>query len=164
MNNETNPYQAPQSKVENIAPNQDIQYVGFWARVAAGIIDSIAIMVVTLPLMYLAYGGGVFTDFSDSSMVKGPMDVIINWILPIVAVILFWTYKQATPGKMIFGAKIVDAKTGEKPSLGQWVIRYIGYFPASIVFFLGLMWVGWDKRKQGWHDKMAGTVVVYDNG
>jgi len=65
---------------------------------------------------------------------------------------------------MIFGAKIVDATTGEKPSLGQWVIRYIGYFPASIIFFLGLMWVGWDKRKQGWHDKMAGTVVVYENG
>lgn len=164
MNNETNPYQAPQSKVENISPNQETKYVGFWARVAAGIIDSLAMLVVTVPLMYVAYGSGFFTDFSDSSMVKGPMDIIINWVFPVVAIILFWTYKQATPGKMIFGAKIVDAKTGEKPSLGQWIIRYIGYFPATIVFFLGLMWVGWDKRKQGWHDKMANTVVVYDKG
>ncbi len=164
MNNETNPYQTPQSKVESIAIQQGTHYVGFWARVAAAIIDTLILLVVTLPLMYAVYGSDSLSNFSGSSMVKGPMDVIINWILPIIAIILFWTYKQATPGKMIFGAKIVDAKTGEKPTLGQWVIRYIGYFPATIVFFLGLMWVGWDKRKQGWHDKMAGTVVIYEKG
>jgi len=91
MNNETNPYQTPQSKIENISTQQGTHYVGFWARVAAGIIDSLVLMVVTLPLMYAVYGSGYFTDLSDSSMVKGPMDIIINWILPIVAIILFWT-------------------------------------------------------------------------
>ena len=30
----------------------------------------------------------------------------------------------------------------------------------GFVFFLGLFWVAWDKKKQGWHDKLAKTVVI----
>lgn len=165
MSIEDNPYQTPQSNTELMTPKgQNQRYVGFWARVAAAIIDSLLLMVITLPLIFLVYGSDYFLNVSDDAFFKGIWDVLINWILPIVAIFLFWTYKQATPGKMIFGAKIVDAKTGEKPRLGQWVIRYIGYFPAILALGLGLMWVGWDKRKQGWHDKMAGTVVVYEQG
>jgi uncharacterized RDD family membrane protein YckC len=40
--------------------------------------------------------------------------------------------------------------------------RYLGYYDSTIPFLLGLMWVGIDKRKQGWHDKLAGTVVIRD--
>ena len=72
----------------------------------------------------------------------------------------FWVYRQATPGKMAIHAKIVDAKTGEKPSIRQYLIRYIGYIIATIPFGIGILWVGWDKKKQGWHDKLACTVVV----
>jgi uncharacterized RDD family membrane protein YckC len=61
---------------------------------------------------------------------------------------------------MAIAARIVDAKTGGKPTSGQWLIRYVGYFVSSIPFGLGLFWVAFDARKQGWHDKMAGTVVV----
>jgi uncharacterized RDD family membrane protein YckC len=74
--------------------------------------------------------------------------------------VLFWIYRQATPGKMAISARIVDAKTGQAPSTRQLVIRYLGYFVSTIPFGLGLMWVGFDPRKQGWHDKLAGTVVV----
>ena len=140
MSGENNPYQAPQSNTELVTPaNLNQRYVGFWARVAAGIIDSLLIMVVTVPLIFLVYGSDYFMNVSDDAFFKGAWDLLINWVLPIVAIFLFWTYKQATPGKMIFGAKIVDAKTGEKPSIGQWVIRYVGYFPSMLVLFLGLM-------------------------
>ncbi|MFC6518537.1 RDD family protein [Undibacterium arcticum] len=61
---------------------------------------------------------------------------------------------------MVIGARIVDAKTGGSPSFAQHVIRYLGYFVSTIPFCLGLIWVGIDKKKQGWHDKLAGTVVV----
>ena len=40
------------------------------------------------------------------------------------------------------------------------MIRYLGYYVSAIPFGLGLLWVAFDPRKQGWHDKMAGTVVV----
>jgi uncharacterized RDD family membrane protein YckC len=61
---------------------------------------------------------------------------------------------------MAIGARIVDAKTGGKPATSQLVIRYLGYYVSTIPLFLGLIWVGFDPRKQGWHDKLAGTVVV----
>ncbi|MFW2124742.1 RDD family protein, partial [Acinetobacter ursingii] len=44
--------------------------------------------------------------------------------------------------------------------VGQGIIRYIGYIPATLVLFIGLIWVAFDSKKQGWHDKMAKTVVV----
>ncbi len=56
---------------------------------------------------------------------------------------------------------IVDAKTGKKPTLIQFVLRYVSYF-LSCIFFLGFIWIAFDKKKQGWHDKIAGTVVVKD--
>jgi uncharacterized RDD family membrane protein YckC len=54
----------------------------------------------------------------------------------------------------------VDAKTGSSLSVGQSLVRYVGYFVSAIPFCLGLIWVGFDSKKQGWHDKIAGTVVV----
>jgi uncharacterized RDD family membrane protein YckC len=69
-------------------------------------------------------------------------------------------YRQATPGKMAIGARVVDATTGGAPSTRQLVIRYLGYYVSTIPLLLGLIWVAFDPRKQGWHDKLAGTVVV----
>ena len=93
-------------------------------------------------------------------MLNGPMDILISYILPAAIVIVFWRTKKATPGKMAIGATIVDATTGEPPGVQQCVIRYLGYFVSMIPFCLGLIWVGIDKRKRGWHDMIAGTVVV----
>lgn len=61
---------------------------------------------------------------------------------------------------MIFSAKIVDAKTGGKPSKGQLVGRYFAYILSGLPLGLGFFWIAWDKRKQGWHDKLSGTVVI----
>src|SRR5688500_3001704 len=92
--------------------------------------------------------------------IAGPADFLINWLLPAVAVILFWIYRQATPGKMAIGAKIVDARTLGKPSNGQMVGRYFSYYLSTILFLLGFIWVGFYPRKQCWHDMMACTLVV----
>lgn len=159
MKSENNPYQTPQSSVEHLNPNEThIKYVGFWARVAAAIVDNILILLVTIPLLYAMYGQSYFSLEGSEG---GLFDILVSYVLPIVANISFWIYKQATPGKMLFSAKIVDAKTGGKPTTVQWIIRYIGYIPSTLILLLGLMWIGWDKRKQGWHDKMAGTIVIY---
>jgi len=63
---------------------------------------------------------------------------------------------------MVLRLKLVDAKTGNRLSIGQAVGRYFAYILAAIPLLLGYIWVGIDKRKQGWHDKLAGTVVIRD--
>ena len=65
--------------------------------------------------------------------------------------------------KMLTKLTIVDAKTGKKPSKKQFILRYLGYFLSSFVFCLGFIWIAFDKKKQGWHDKIAGTVVVKES-
>lgn len=116
-------------------------------------------MLLTLPALIGIYGWSYF-DPEVTGFVAGPADFIISWIVPIFIVLGFWTWRQATPGKMAIKSKIVDAITGGKPTLKQWILRYIGYYVSLIPFGLGYFWVAFDKRKQGWHDKIAGTLVV----
>lgn len=135
----------------------DVQYVGFWARVIASLVDTLAIVLISWPILFAIYGKQYF---EMEALIAGPADFLLSWVLPVVAVLTFWMYKQATPGKMLFSAKIIDAKTGNKPSKAQYIIRYLGYFLSLIPFGFGMLSVGWDKKKQGWHDKLAGTVVI----
>ena len=139
----------------------ELEYVGFWARTGAALIDSILVMIVVLPLLYAIYGAAYW---DSTAMVIGPADFVINWLLPAAFVLALWIKLSATPGKMAVGAIIVDARTGGKPSMRQFIIRYLGYYVSMIPLFLGILWVGFDARKQGWHDKMAGTVVVRRKG
>jgi uncharacterized RDD family membrane protein YckC len=136
------------------------EYAGFWIRTGAALIDTILIIIITLPVLTAIYGKGYWTN---ESLTMGFWDVVFNYVLPAIAVILFWSYKSATPGKMATKLTIVDAKTGAKPSTGQFIGRYLGYYVSMIPLFLGIIWVGIDKRKQGWHDKLAGTVVIRSN-
>ena len=61
---------------------------------------------------------------------------------------------------MLFKSVIVDANTLSAPSTSQNIIRYLGYFISFLPLGLGFLWIAFDKRKQGWHDKLAGTVVI----
>lgn len=137
----------------------DVEYAGFWVRVAASLIDTLLIVCVTMPLLLAIYGRSYFAGPS-AGFFAGAADFLVSWVAPAIAVIVFWQYKQATPGKMIFSARVVDARTGKKLSVGQSVGRYLGYFVSTIPFGLGLLWVAFDPKKQGWHDKLAGTVVI----
>lgn len=136
------------------------EYAGFWIRTGAAIIDSILMLIIILPILTAIYGANYWLS---ESFVQGFWDVMFNYILPAIAVIIFWIYKSATPGKMATRLTVVDAKTGGKPSIGQFIGRYLGYYVSMIPLFLGIIWVGIDKRKQGWHDKLAGTVVIRSN-
>ena len=140
-------------------PQQNVEYAGFWVRVGAMIIDTVLIMIVLIPLLVAIYGWAYF-EAADARLFAGPADFLLSWVAPAVAVIVFWIYRQATPGKMALSIRIVDAATGSPPSTGQCVGRYFAYFVSIFPLGLGLLWVAFDKRKQGWHDKLAGTVVI----
>ncbi|MEX2578393.1 MAG: RDD family protein [Verrucomicrobiales bacterium] len=134
-------------------------YSGFWIRTWATVLDTLLILAICWPLTFWIYGSGYWG--TEYGFIAGPLDFAINWIAPMIAVIVFWRFKQATPGKIASGMKIVDATTGGDPSLRQWIIRYLGYYVSMLPLGLGFIWVAFDQRKQGWHDKMANTLVVY---
>ncbi len=154
MENE-NLYKAPESDVIGDTPVVD--YAGFGVRLLASIIDSIWLIALTLVLVWAIYGEAYF---DSEETYAGVMDILIQYLLPFAVTVMFWVYKSATPGKMILGLKIVDEQTLIPTTGGKLALRYLGYYVSTLVLFLGFLWVIWDKKKQGWHDKMAGTVVI----
>jgi len=147
----------------------DLEYVGFWLRVGAALIDTILSTVILLPLLHLIYDGHEATAtwaWHDpmSYLLQGgnlfSWSDVLDLLIMAAGVVAFWIARQATPGKMIIGARIVDADSGAKPTSRQLIARYLGYYVSILPLCLGLLWVAFDPRKQGWHDKLAGTVVV----
>lgn len=137
--------------------DDNLVYAGFWIRVWASIIDTALLAFITIPFLLSIYGKEYFDSKTD---IKGAADFLLSYVLPAIAVIVFWIYKSATPGKMAISAKILDAETGGTLSTAQCIGRYFAYFISALPLGLGMFWVAFDKRKQGWHDKLAGTVVV----
>lgn len=138
--------------------NKDnVQYVGFWVRFAAMLIDSVLLSIILTPI-FIGLGMGMMTV--DPTGVGSLGVLALQLIGPAAAFIAFWKWKSATPGKMIFKAVIVDEKTLGPMSTGQCVIRYIGYIVSSIIFCIGFLMIAFTGRKQGLHDIMAKTVVI----
>ena len=136
----------------------DLKYAGFWIRLVASVIDGLLLTIVTAPILISIYGVGYYAD--PSLEFQGLADFVVSAVLPAVIVILFWIHRQATPGKMAVSARVVDARTGANPTTAQCIGRYFAYIPSVLVLGIGLLWVAFDSRKQGWHDKLAGTVVI----
>jgi uncharacterized RDD family membrane protein YckC len=131
-----------------------VHYVGFWARALAGCIDLLAGAVV------IALVAQLVDPHHRTAREKGLMQFTLEYVLPAVAILAFWFTRGATPGKMVISAVIVDEKTLAMPTRRQLVLRYFGYYVSTIVLCLGYVWIAFDARKQAWHDKIAGTVVV----
>ena len=163
--------------------NAPVRYAGFWLRFVAAVIDSILVSAIIVPLLMAAYGRGYFQPFLvfgasqddflsrllglaealDQPMYSGPAHYVISYLLPAIAIVLFWMARQATPGKMLLKMKIADADTLGPPTRKQDIGRYLAYYVSMLCLFVGFLWVAVDARKQGWHDKLAGTVVIRVN-
>ena len=130
-------------------------YAGFWQRAAAFLIDWLIAIVIVVPVMIVVFGmRRLSLDPAGHSW------DLLAFAAIAVAVIGFWRYCGATPGKIALGVKIVDAATGQAPSTARLVVRFLAYFVSAAPFSLGFLWVAIDRRKQGWHDKIARTVVI----
>ena len=135
------------------------EYAGFWIRVAASLIDSVVfVLVFAIPLTFI-YGADYWTSEEN---VKGTWDILITYVAPIFITVWFWTKYLGTPGKIVLRLKVVDARTRQAISTPKAIGRYLAYYISALPLLLGFIWVGIDKKKQGFHDKLAGTVVIRD--
>jgi uncharacterized RDD family membrane protein YckC len=137
------------------------EYAGFWIRFGAMLIDLVVMIIVLYIPLTMIYGEEYWVG---EQFIYGFWDVMLGYIVPIIVTIWFWLRYEGTPGKMATKLRIVDAATGNKMTTGQAIGRYFAYTIAILPLCLGLIWVGIDKKKQGWHDKLAGTVVIRDTG
>ena len=81
----------------------------------------------------------------------------------LLIVVSMWTKFGATPGKLLFGIKVVDTTTLKYITVKQGIKRFLS-FPLSILpLCAGIIWSIFDKKGQTFHDKIANTVVVFKN-
>jgi len=131
--------------------------MGFWIRLLAAVVDSVILVVIQ--------GFVVSTPLSLAG-VEGDERLAFGLIL-LLGSIVGWTYhtlfiglKGATPGKMLVGIRVVD-RSGGRPSIGTAFVREVpGKIVSELALLLGYIWIAFDEKKQGWHDKIAGTYVV----
>lgn len=117
----------------------------FPERLVAYIIDAVVIGVPFVILMALLPMGLAY---------------LIGLIGSVGYVIYSWTATGQTIGKMAMGLRVVNADTGDLITPGSAAMRYVGYIVSGMAFYLGFLWIIWDPKREGWHDKIARTRVV----
>jgi len=144
-------------------------YGGFFRRLAAFILDQVLLALLytviflvgakilgidLMPLLSFRSSYGQ-NDFLPLLLSYYGMTTILN--------MTYFTYFHGTtgqtPGKKLFGLKVV-LTDGRPVPPGIAFLRWVGYFVSAIFLYLGYLWVIVDRKKQAWHDKIAGTVVI----
>jgi uncharacterized RDD family membrane protein YckC len=105
-------------------------------------------------------GIGTMVEFEPNRFAVNYGANAISTLLGLVYFIGFWSLRGQTPGMMPFNMKVVRADDGGPVDLVRGLLRYVGLIISFAVIFIGVIWAAFDSRKQGWHDKIAGTVVV----
>jgi uncharacterized RDD family membrane protein YckC len=86
-----------------------------------------------------------------------------SWFTALFINLFYFTYFHGTsgqtPGKMIMDLKVIHA-SGGKITLGTGFLRWVGCVISALFWGLGLIWIAFDRKKQGWHDKIAKTTVI----
>ncbi len=134
--------------------DRDAVYGGFFRRLGATLLDGIwwwLLLFVILNLLGFIRGFEVRGAGTAGALVL---------VLDAVYTLTMWQIFLSTPGRMTLRLVILDAKTLQRPSFVQLVIRYFAYWASFAPALLGFFWVLFDGRCQSWHDKIAGTVVV----
>jgi uncharacterized RDD family membrane protein YckC len=117
----------------------------FWQRLGAYLIDVILLAIVL----------GILTAALKTT----------GYLIGIAIELAYFTYFEGSPsgqtiGKRVLGLRVIDYATGGPLGYGKGFLRTIGRIVSGVICALGYLWSIWDKEKQTWHDKIAGTVVV----
>jgi uncharacterized RDD family membrane protein YckC len=151
------------------------QYAGFASRFVAFIVDLLLINAVLFAVsvglsLILNFFGftNIFTllarNASPESRIAGIITLLISLVVFLALFIgypvFFWVYAGQTPGKALMGLRVATLD-GAPMSVGRALIRATGYWLSALPLFLGFVWIAIDDERQGWHDLLAGTCVIY---
>ena len=147
----------------------DKRYGGFWRRGFAFAIDQAILYLLSLILLAVGLlaqeaGGSTGRIFSVETVLVGvEAFAILHMLASFLTALAYFTWFHGltgqTPGKMLFGLCVVQA-SGEPMTPGVAFLRTAGYLVSGLFFWLGFLWIAFDRRKQGWHDKIAATIVL----
>jgi uncharacterized RDD family membrane protein YckC len=138
---------APQAPPGSYSSGPSGPRAGFGQRFGAFLLDLLILLVPSLILLVIFKQGALYQA------------------LQTVMSLAYFTYFEGGPtgqtlGKRALGIRVYDFRQGGPIGYGRGFLRQIGRWLSTIPILLGYFWMLWDKEKQTWHDKIAGTVVV----
>jgi len=141
---------------------QTITVIGFGRRLIATLIDGILLAVFTFILAFVIGFVGIFIEMFNPNepLPLSQLIIVCGAILSVIYYVGYWSKSGQTIGSTLVGIKVVG-KDGSPVSGGKALLRYVGYIVSAIVLSLGFLWAAFDRKRQGWHDKIAGTYVVF---
>ena len=140
-------------------------YAGAVSRSVAFIIDLVIISTCcAIGISVLQLLGSFFHLNIGEVLLNNPLlgtiAVGLGALFQSLYFVVFWSINGQTPGKMLVGLRVIGVN-GDKVGFLRAILRYFGYWLSAVVVLLGFLWVLIDQRRQGWHDKIGRTVVVY---
>lgn len=144
-------------------------------RLVAFLIDNLIMQFVgsllSLPFMCLFFVPGIFSSSPKDEMAGvvvlffcciGGLVIILSLAIS-YAYYIYYPVKRwggATIGKRVMKLKVVKIDNSEVGQMDLFIREFIGKFFSGIIFYLGYIWILIDEKGQGWHDKLADTLVV----
>jgi len=143
---------------------ENVVYAGFFSRLAAFVLDSILVGIglwlVKVPVWFIKLSAGDSVLFRPFLFQYTIFDVIY-YLLTVAYFVLTTYYCGATLGKYLMKLKVVDVE-GQKLGFMTVLIREtVGRYLSALIIYIGYLLIGMDNRKQGLHDRIADTFVVY---
>ena len=135
-----------------------IVYAGFWWRVLAYLLDGVVLAVGLVVLGFFI--GLIFLR-------HGAEEPGLEAFFGLFGFLAVWLYfalmessaQQATLGKKACGLRVTDLD-GDRISFARATGRHFAKIISGLVLAIGYVMVAFTARKQGLHDKIAGTLVV----
>ena len=154
------PPAAWEAPVEEVGPAPGIRFADHGARLLSYILDSIILTAVIVLLVVVVVA---IIAASNSGAVAVGLTILL--VLGVLALSIgyfpwFWVRGGQTPGMKPFRLYVVRDRDGGPVSGRAAALRLLGYVVNSFAFYIGFGWILIDKRRRGWHDLIAGTVVI----
>jgi uncharacterized RDD family membrane protein YckC len=150
------------------------RFGGFWRRAAAYGIDKIILHVISIilllsgmlaiglgfPAYHHGHGRGFFDGIPDGRF------IVFYYAMTVFVNMIYFTWFHGatgqTPGKILLNLRVVQTM-GDPMTFGVAFLRWVGCIISAAGICMGFIWVIFDRKKQGWHDKIAGTVVIRED-
>ena len=135
-----------------------VELAGFWVRTAAYLVDAFLLSFVGGAFPYLVIVTSSSGQNGQPSTGIGSASLVVS----LVYFVFFWSRVGGgrTLGMRLFRLRVLTEDGGQL-GIGQAIVRWVGLWVSFAFCFIGVLWVAGDGRKQGWHDKLAHTYVVY---
>jgi len=153
---------------EPAGPAPGVAFAPHGERFAAYFLDGLVVaalyivmsLIAFVPLLVVGRSGGGGSGSTAGAVVAILLFFLLAFGVAIAYFPYFWQKSGQTPGMRLFRLHVVRDRDGGTLSWGTAWLRLLGLYVAGTVFYLGFIWVFVDKRRRGWHDLIAGTVVI----